>query len=551
MHTGGMVGGSAPGFRMWDRSVVARVWRSTTALRQSSGQSGWACGPAGYGTAEAVSSLRRARRGLWRLGWGALGSAGQTPFFAKGVMNGAPGGVCHALRVRASMSPPVIRVVDGCPIQALLGWEDRHCGLGRPIRLVNYTVRPYGRSISQRSTRLNLKLLFRPARLASVLHQRFTLYRRLNRAIRDGRNRLNTSPAYRPDLVPAGFAPRPDADGNNTALLMRICDAYEKSKQDQARAAEAFNVSNEWLPIYDRLLGPVMRALRSRDLNALQQMYGNFYRDACSSGLAGMPVNMQRAYYGSSIKDWHRHLYLCDVVHRHELWKQETGNQYPISELKSPDIGNPYGFFVDDIFLKAGCDYQHYYAMQIRELLPPSGDRVVMELGGGFGGMAYYLIRDAPGVTYVDFDLPENIALASYYLLKAFPNLRATLYGEAELSPEVLQGSRIVLMPSFEILKMQDRSASISFNSYSLAEMSPSSIKEYIGNIAQVTSGHFMHVNHTVNAVMTADHFGVEEYGFQLLERRMAGWTLGLNPNADEFQFLYKAPEMMGGPPVR
>jgi putative sugar O-methyltransferase len=250
---------------------------------------------------------------------------------------------------------------------------------------------------------------------------------------------------------------------------------------------------------------------------------------------------MQKCYFGPKIKERYRHLFLGDVVHRHELWKQETDNKYSIADLVSPDIGNPYGFFVDGVFLKAGSDYQHCYAARIGSILQPSTQQTVVELGGGFGGMAYYIIRDNPHTTYIDLDLPENMSLATYYLLKAFPTLPALLYVEAELTTETLKNYRIVLMPSFEIQKLETKSVSVSFNSYSLAEMSPSAIQEYIDNIARITHGYFMHINHTRNAVVTADNFGVEKHGFRLLERRIAGWTLGLNPNADEFQFLYQA----------
>jgi hypothetical protein len=60
-------------------------------------------------------------------------------------------------------------------------------------------------------------------------------------------------------------------------------------------------------------------------------------------------------------------------------------------------------------------------------------EKIVVELGGGFGGLAYYLIRDNPQVTYLDFDLPEATALASYYLMRSLPSLSIQLYGEVDL----------------------------------------------------------------------------------------------------------------------
>jgi hypothetical protein len=48
-------------------------------------------------------------------------------------------------------------------------------------------------------------------------------------------------------------------------------------------------------------------------------------------------------------------------------------------------------------------------------------------------------------------------------------------------------------------------------------------------------------VNHNKDAILGADHFGVEERGFKLQNRELAGWTLGINPESDEYEYLYKA----------
>jgi len=166
--------------------------------------------------------------------------------------------------------------------------------------------------------------------------------------------------------------------------------------------------------------------------------------------------------------------------------------------------------------------------------------RVVFELGGGFGGLAYYLIRDNPGMTYVNCDLPEALALASYHLMKSLPDIRITLYGEADASEEALSTPGVYMMPSFNIMKIPSRFAAVSFNSYSLSEMSPSTIRVYIDQITRITSGHFLHVNHNKYAVLSADEFGIEGHGFELVSRELAGWTLGTNPESDEMEYLYR-----------
>jgi len=94
------------------------------------------------------------------------------------------------------------------------------------------------------------------------------------------------------------------------------------------------------------------------------------------------------------------------------------------------------------------------------------------------------------------------------------------------------------MMPSFEIVNMPPKSVAVSFNFYSLAEMSPATIRVYV---ARVTHGYFHHVTHNSHAVLSADNFGVEKRGFKLVTRQLAGWTLGINATSDEYEYLYQA----------
>ena len=388
---------------------------------------------------------------------------------------------------------------------------------------------------------MNYSVLWKPRKLYAAIKRRVVQRRAMIQAVKNGKRRFGKDPNFRPDLVPGYYVPRLVYGQDDLVILKRIIAAYKKAKATQKGAGEAFNVSNEWLPIYERNLGPVMKALLSEDVAELRRMYQNFFRDPCSTGLVGLPINIPNLLSGGAIKQKFREYIACDVVHRYDLWKRRTGNKYTAAALSAPMVGNPYGYTMDGVFIRGGGDYQHYYAYAITELVGSSKERIVVELGGGFGGLAYYLLRDNPQVTYVDFDLPEATALASYYLMRCLPNVPIRLYGEAELSAEVLATPGFVMMPSFEIMKMPSKSAAVSFNSYSLAEMAPAAIRVYLDQIARITCGYFLHVNHNRNAVLSADKFGVEERGLKLVNRELSGWTLGINPQSDEYEYLYRA----------
>jgi len=129
---------------------------------------------------------------------------------------------------------------------------------------------------------------------------------------------------------------------------------------------------------------------------------------------------MTKAYFGGTISDLHRRFYLGDALHRIDYWAKQVGSGFSTRDLAGPAIGNPFGITLDGTLIRTGAPGQHYCAHRIMRQLS-SESAVVAEIGGGFGGMAYYLLRDRPRLTYLDFDLPESLALTTYYLHKAFP----------------------------------------------------------------------------------------------------------------------------------
>jgi putative sugar O-methyltransferase len=364
---------------------------------------------------------------------------------------------------------------------------------------------------------------------------RFVLFREMKREFQN-------DPNFRPELVAQGFLDRSEKNVDDSAILKRIVASYSKAKIAQQSAAPYYQVSNEWLPIYNDQLRGVMKALAEGNIDELAPMYRNFFRDPCSAGLIGLPVNMEKTYLRGKIKKIDKFAFLYDVISRYKLWRDLTAGKYGTVSLASNAIGNPYGFELDGVFVSAGSDYLHYYATELDRLACAVEPPVVVELGGGFGGMAYFLLRDSPKTTYVDFDLPENMALTAYYLLRAFPAMSVVLYGEEELSGDTLRNNRIVLMPNFEIEKLPDDSAGVVFNSYSLAEMSAQAIDEYIKQMTRISSRNLLHVNHTRNSLVKADEFGIERYGFELVYRKPALWNRGRMHVVDEYEFLYSKP---------
>jgi len=328
------------------------------------------------------------------------------------------------------------------------------------------------------------------------------------------------------------------AQGADNLKIERISKAYQVWKSIQGKSRPEYQVSREWLPIYSQYMNNISQALLNGDIPNLKKMYENFFRDPLSTGLHGLGFDMVEKYMSpdSIPTEIDLQTFLKFVV--------EYANNFllnhkdvPVKALERPPVGNPYGYTLDNIEVFVGAEYHFSYARKIGTLLKGIQCPTVMELGGGFGGMAYYLLRDYPNIKYIGIDLPENSALQAYYLMSYYPDLNIKLYGEENINGDA--DYDVLIMPNFAIESLSPNSVNLSFNSYSLAEMSAESVNNYVSHICQLTKNFILHLNH-VYWEISSDNFPIDYEKFQLLFRNPTNW--GKDPmrySLDHHEFLY------------
>jgi hypothetical protein len=386
--------------------------------------------------------------------------------------------------------------------------------------------------------RLELRHLRHPLRTAKAA--KFLVVEHLNRSrfADSGERFFASDPRYDLRRVTEGFADRFDNEGDDTAVLERICAAYISAVKGESSALGAYQATGWWEQQRHGSLGAVTRALMTRDIDSLRAMYRNFYRDPCSAGL----IVLQRAakeYFGDTIKDLHLRYCMADALFRLDYWKAMTDDRFASHDLFGPEVGNPFGVMVDGTLIRTGSEYQHYCAFRVDRLLS-SGASTVAEIGGGFGGMAYYLLRDRAKTTYINFDVPESVALMSYYLLKAFPSLKFLLYGEEELTEDAIARADVVLRPLFEMNKMTAKSVDVTFSSHAMADLSHEAMVEYLNNIARMTRNSFFCIGHDRSGDAMRDLISRYYPSFELEDKRVTGWHCHRVPSSGELECLYR-----------
>jgi hypothetical protein len=370
---------------------------------------------------------------------------------------------------------------------------------------------------------VKLKYLRHPIRTSNAAKSLFAARWSMWRFAAYGERRFRGDARYNLQNVTDGFMSRIDDSRDDTELLERICAAYIRTVEQQEFETETYEATGWWQQVRQRSLAPVIQALRTRDIVSLRRMYRNFFRDPCSTGLLTAPYGMSKTFFGAGMKNVHRQFYLSLVLHRLDYWMAQTAGKFTLCDLVGPNIGNPFGVQIEGMHIRVGAEYTHYCAHRVDRLLN-SEIGAVAEIGGGFGGMAYYLLRDRARVTYLDFDVPESIALTSYYLLSAFPQLNFLLYGEEELTKEAIARVNVVLMPVFKLAAMPSRSVDVTFSSHAMSDISSDAMVEYLKDIDRMTRSCFLHIGNKRASESISNLVNRRYTSFELVETCSSDW---------------------------
>ncbi len=372
--------------------------------------------------------------------------------------------------------------------------------------------------------------LFHPLQAARKAKRSLAAHLHMWKFGNHGRRRFKGDPRYDLQNVSRGFASGAFASANDgaedTRLLDRICAAYNASVGLQTAEPHVYPTVEAWDRLREGRLAPSIRALLDNDTASLAKMYRNFYRDPCSAGLMAAPGGMGSAYFGGRIKDIYRHFYLSHVLYRLDYWKEITGGRFPLDHLSGPGIGNPFGVVLDGIHIGVGAEYAHYCADRVAGLIERSAAQrpSVAEIGAGFGAIAYFLLRDHQPLTYFNFDVPERVALSSYYLMKAFPHLTFRLYGERPFAGDKTPHADVALLPMSTLAEMPSGSVHSTFSSNGLTNFSPEAANEMLRSIAAMTRGSLLYLGKEAFAELIAAQLLNGEGSFTLADKRASGW---------------------------
>ena len=278
-------------------------------------------------------------------------------------------------------------------------------------------------------------------------------------------------------------------DKKDLQLAERIFKSYKQTKIDQEKKSFLYKPASLWQSHIDNDFSFLLESYKSNDVEKFLFFLQNFGNWNNYLGVENQDL----------IKKYSKNLFLRKFLSEEifggqlELWKffNKGSNS---SELEMPMYGNQIGAKIDDNFVVIGSFLNDIYTKTLKNYFEKQ-DGQILEVGGGYGKFAFYLLKDLKNFTYIDFDIPETLTLASYYLSKCFPKKKNFFYGEQTFSNQIKIDYDLIFLPPWEIETLENDTFDLAINKNSLGEMQPETAKNYLKHIHR-TSKYFFSMNH-------------------------------------------------------
>ncbi len=275
-------------------------------------------------------------------------------------------------------------------------------------------------------------------------------------------------------------------------LVRRIFESYRKLKEDERSVARVYRPSAMWQANVDGPFASLGQSLASGSPAQMHRFLENFGAWPQDTGIESLEIIR---YHALSPRR-ERHLTAQLIVPLLDAWTSYWNGERPLSALAYPRVGNQAGFVIDGTeFAGLGSFYSDIYGDLLGELVRGIDRPVIGEIGGGYGKLAWFTLRDLQRFAYVDFDIPEVLATAAFYLMKVFPERPALLYGEASYSSASHDAFDLVFMPPWVAESIGDDTVDLFINKNSLGEMEADAARNYVRIISR-SARWFFHMNH-------------------------------------------------------
>lgn len=251
---------------------------------------------------------------------------------------------------------------------------------------------------------------------------------------------------------------------SDPGLSRSLAEAYLPAKRIQASLGPEWSPGRDWGPLLDSVWASVRSDMEADNLQGVDAFFGSMFRNEAIAGIwdnHGLYDNFR------NLDRWRMATKASHLLSHLQRWQRDWGGD--IRRLAAAEVGQPWGWMVRGHLVVEPTFEYDAHAQDILRILEGTQNPTVLEIGGGYGGMARQLLRERSDIAYIGADLPENACLQTYYLTHALPERRVDLHRET--APQDIAPGSIHLMPNFALRDLPTGSVTMVVNFRSFAEI--------------------------------------------------------------------------------
>lgn len=280
---------------------------------------------------------------------------------------------------------------------------------------------------------------------------------------------------------------------NESELVGALIQAHGAMKADQPTVPAVYQPGGDWKILLEQQWATPSAYVASGRAHEFALFLRSFFRNEGISGFWKNDRIFERFCDANKIGQLAR---LETMLRQLRAWRSELPGA-DSAVLDAPRVGNPWGFDIDGHLVVEPMPEYHLQAQMLHDVIGNRPRPTFLEIGGGFGGLAWQLLRGRPTVRYIGVDLPENVTIQAYFLQCALPDRRVLLYqsGMKRVDADMLADYDIILLPNFILPALDIPELDAAINVRSFSEMPLGTITEYFEQLDRLRARFLFHEN--------------------------------------------------------